>query len=172
LIGFPAVSWIYLNSGLKWRVNAQEATQKGAMLEEFVLLNKADSSTIRTPDLRGKFHIVASPGSPDALHNLTLLHEQFSVRPDFRILLIGSSVAGDTISAASWVRTSCLEGCERFQELLFAGGYSSAIVDDSLYLRGKYRLEDTDDMRKLTEHMAVVLPIEKRERIQLIRGNK
>ena len=173
LIGFPAVSWIYLNSGLKWRIKAQDETEKGVMLEEFTLVLN-DTSTMQSADLKGMFQIMAAPQDSQSWRHLRMIHEQFKARHDFRILVIDAPerVDADTSDHNTWIQARCLRGCDALREILFTDGFTSAIVDDSLYVRGRYQLAEIQEMRQLTEHMAVVLPIEKRKRIELIRGNK
>jgi hypothetical protein len=56
LIGFPALSWYYLNSGLKWRITAQDATAKKERLADFALL-KSDSTLVSDADLWGTFYL-------------------------------------------------------------------------------------------------------------------
>jgi hypothetical protein len=171
IIGFPAMSWIYLKSGLKWRVSAQDATEKKSVLADFTLLG-GDSIRMTPADLLGTYYVVGRPADDISIAHLVKIHEQFHARPDFHILMIVQdslvSQPVDTIGT----RTRCILGCEKLETLLFEDNYTAAIVDDSLYVRGRYDLTSLEQMRKMVEHLAVVLPIEKREKIELKRGDK
>lgn len=172
LIGFPALSWVYLNSGLKWRVNAQNETTTKRTLRDFILIER-DSITITPKELTGLFFVIAAPQDSLSFHHLNMVHTQFQVREDYRTLLLESN-QNTTISPgdSTLMRVTCRLGCEGLHEALFSPDYSAAIVDDSLHVRGRYHLESLAEMRKLVEHLAVVLPIEKRARIELKRGNQ
>jgi hypothetical protein len=172
LIGLPALSWVYLSSGLKWRVRAQNETVSKQTLADFALIDR-DSNRLSSDDLIGIFYVVATPDDSLSLKHLNMVHEQFHVREDYRTMFYESTqemapVALDT----TWMYVRCVTGCDTLQKKLFDPDYSAAIVDDSLHIRGRYHLSSLAEMRKLVEHLAVVLPIERRERIELKRGNQ
>jgi len=172
LIGFPALSWVYLNSGLKWRVHAQEETASKQALVDFVLTDR-DSNSLSAEDLTGTFFVVATPDDTLSLKHLNMVHEQFHVRDDYRTIFYESAQQMMPVPLDStWMYVRCISGCDTLQTRLFGPDYSAAIIDDSLRVRGRYHLSSLTEMRKLVEHLAVVLPIEKRERIELKRGNQ
>jgi hypothetical protein len=169
LIGFPAVSWIYLKSGLRWRVDAQQETARKEKPGNFTLQSE-DGTIVSRDALEGMYTLAAMPSNAVETGHLLMLWSQFQVRNDFQILILRDAnrpaITGDT----TWLYASCASGCENLLELCFAEDNTAALLDNALYLRGRYRLDSKDDMRRLIEHLAVVLPIEKRERIELKRG--
>jgi len=170
LVGFPALSWVYLNSGLKWRIGAQDETAVKGMLPEFALMN-GDSVLLSYGELLGRYFVIATPQDSQSLRHLEMINTQFHVRPDFTTLfLLPEGENAVATSDSAWTHTSCVRGCERLREALFGSGFTAAIVDDSLRVRGRYHLSSVEEMRKLVANLAVVLPIEKRERIELKRG--
>lgn len=171
LVGFPALSWVYLNSGLRWRVNAQEETASKETLGNFTLIAQ-NGDTITTKDIFGKYSVVAMPDDSISSKYLSLVHTQFHVREDYQTLyLLPSGKSAIASSDSTWTQVQCISGCDGLMSALYHDGFSAAIIDDSLQVRGRYHLSSVEDMRKLVEHLAVVLPIEKRERIELKRGN-
>ncbi len=170
LIGFPALSWFYLSSGLKWRIGEQHETTVKASLPEFELMN-GDSVLLSNTELFGRYFVIATPQDSQSLRHLEMINAQFHVRPDFTTLFLvpeGGNVV--TLADSAWMHTTCIRDCEALREALFGSGYTAAIVDDSLRVRGRYHLGSVEEMRKLVANLAVVLPIEKRERIELKRG--
>lgn len=171
LVGFPALSWFYLKSGLKWRVNAQEETAGKETLSNFTLITP-EGDTVMRQDVFGKYSVIAMPADSISAAHLGMVHAQFHAREDYEtICLMPSERAAMTFHDSTWISVQCVAGCDDLMSALYAGSYSAAIVDDSLQVRGRYQLGSVEDMRKLVEHLAVVLPIEKRERIELKRGN-
>lgn len=170
IVGFPAFSWYYLRSGQKWRVTAQNETQKKERFTDFAL-RLSDQSIMPSRELVGRYYVVAIPLDSTALRHLAMVHTQFHAREDFRMICLACGI-GDVLApeGEAWIHAQCTSGCEPVYGTWFGGGYDAAIVDDSLYVRGRYQLNKTEDMRKLVEHLAVVLPIDKRERIELKRG--
>jgi hypothetical protein len=172
LIGFPALSWYYLSSGLRWRINAQEATRRKEALRNFTLVDK-DSVLITSQEMAGTYYLIARPGDAAAVDHLKRVGAQFGVRHDFRtVILLPGGKEGLELNESAWMQLTCAQGCEALNQMLFEEDYTAAIVDSSLYLRGRYHLSSMQEMRKLVEHLAVVLPIEKRERIELKRGKE
>jgi hypothetical protein len=172
LVGFPALSWFYLSSGLKWRVGAQDETVRKERLGNFELM-ELDSTTWSPSALLGTYYLVAVPQDSIAISQLKKINTQFGVRSDFRTIYF--LPAGDQPlhgSDSTWLHVHCTNGCQAFKGALFGQNASAAIVDDSLYVRGRYQLSSVGEVRKLVEHLAVVLPIEKRERIELKRGKQ
>lgn len=171
LVGFPALSWYYLSSGLKWRVTAQDETVKKERLGQFTLLQK-DSVGLSASDLEGLFYLMVTPTDSASMQHLEMIHSQFHVRSDFKILSLSWEDNTNPTGDSTWIKAICTSGCESLRGTLFGKDYTAAIVDDSLYIRGRYHLASVVEMRKLVEHLAVVLPIDKRERIELKRGNQ
>jgi len=172
LIGFPAISWFYLSSGLKWRINAQQETMIKEHLGNFTLVD-SDSIILRSNEMHGTFYVIATPQDSQSFQHLKMVNTQFHVRKDFRTMyLLPEGEDASPQADTTWIHVYCIQGCEALRTVLFNPDYSGAIVDDSLYLRGQYHLGSGEEMRKLVEHLAVVLPIEKRERIELIRGKQ
>jgi cytochrome oxidase Cu insertion factor (SCO1/SenC/PrrC family) len=170
VIGFPLISWIYLSSGLKWRLTAQEETKVKGTLGSFSLTDQKGEIYTRE-SITGRFYIVATLKDSLSANTLHKVHEQFAVRSDYRtIALVQAFDSTDADVDARWLDLRCLSGCDGLTSLLFSDGANAAIVDDSLRVRGRYVLSDTEDVRALIRHTAVVLPIDKREKLELKRG--
>ena len=171
LIGFPLGSWIYLNKGLKWRLAAQKETAVVGRLGAFSLEDQTGQA-IHADDLRGRYYLLAEPGDEAGMDVIRKVHKQFSVREDYQTLVLysGTPPLLEADSVLTIVR--CLQGCEMLEREAFEGKYAAAIVDDSLRVRGRYLLGSEDEARALVMHMAVVLPIPKREKIELKRGEQ
>jgi hypothetical protein len=118
--------------------------------------------------LQDTFYLVASPADTGDIGRIRKIYTQFHVRPDFKILCLlpeGSSLEPDP----EWMRASCVGGCDALTTTLYHGKANAAIVDDSMYIRGRYDMQNAHEMKKMVEHLAVILPIDKREKIILKR---
>jgi hypothetical protein len=171
VIGFPLVSWIYLNSGLQWRIDAQEATESKGSLGSFALVT-LNGDTLTQSNMAVMFYIFGSLVDSISASTLRTIHEQFAVRSDYRTISMRSELEPGSVreDLARWLDVKCLTGCEDLSQMLFTEGSTAVIVDDSLRIRGRYTLANADDVRALIRHTAVVLPIEKREKLELKRG--
>ncbi len=169
LIGFPAISWFYLSSGLSWRIKAQDETLRKERLPETTFRLSGSDEELKVSAMAGYYYVIAVPRDTQEWQHLNVIHEQFSVRPDYRTLY-PEAAAPMPDSLDRWINAVCVGGCVQFHNIAFAGGATAAIVDDSLYVRGRYDLSTVEQMRKMVEHLAVVLPVEKRERLELRRG--
>jgi len=170
VIGFPLISWIYLRSGLNWRIKAQEETAVKGLINAFSLSGD-DGVLISNETLLGRFYIITDAADSVAAGKLNAVHEQFAVRDDFRTICILDDLGNSWHpSGSGWINATCETGCAELMKLLFMDQKNAAIVDDSLRVRGRYDLTNMDEVRALIRHTAVVLPIEKREKLELKRG--
>ncbi len=171
LLGFPFISWLYLRSGLQWRRQAEKETAVKGKLSDFALVGM-DTAVIGPGEIFGKFCVFADPKDSTAVANLNKIQKQFGERSDFRTIYVlpsgGTPLAG-TDPAVTTAR--CETGCATLQQILFDSIHSAAIVDDSLRVRGRYVLSSAADVDRLVKHIAVVLPIKKRETLELKRGD-
>lgn len=168
LIIFPLVSWVYLSKGLKWRLGAQEETSVKANLQPFTLIT-ANGDTVAGTSLSGMFAIIASPEDSTGYAHLALVEEQFGSRTDYQTLYLVASNHEGSLQDSTIRHVRCADGCAELIARAYEGEKNAAIIDDSLRVRGRYRIEDAAEMQALIKHMAVVLPIEKREKLELIR---
>lgn len=168
LIIFPLVSWIYLSKGLKWRLGAQEETAVKATLDAFTLTTE-DGETLAEADLTGQFQVIAMVPDTASARRLGEIQEQFGVRPDYATFSLQSEQIPQMPLDSAIISVQCMSGCEGLFALLFEEDHTAAIVDDSLRVRGRYVLSKPDDVNELIKHLAVVLPISKRDRIELKR---
>ena len=78
----------------------------------------------------------------------------------------------------AWTIVDCSEsdvasksGCKAWTVQLFRGHSNAVLIDDSLYIRNTYDLNEAGQMKLLAEHGVILFPVEKSKKIELKRGH-
>jgi len=173
--GVPAVSWYYLQTGLDYRLKAlSELGNLGPMERETrVTYDKIECS----PDkIKGKVHVgIWFPNGlekeNESLKYLKELHEQFKSRSDISIYVFSNASSSDSL--LNFAKRNALFpspiifyfpdlGVQRLYYFMkpAIGEIPVALVDTSGAVRKHYNLSSGKDLTRLTEHLAMILPIE------------
>lgn len=175
---FPFVSWYYLQRGLDWRKEAQEV-MKGK--EAFPSGEWMDQTTnkISTDQLEGKVTLVTFLNCDqidDDKNLLNELYEQFKETGKAHFIILDSCRTDklDDLSRQDWIVLSCSDSMNLCYLLSknWPDDKSHALVDKDKHIRSYYASETEDEKRILLEHMALLLPRERSEKVELKRGNK
>jgi hypothetical protein len=183
LVGLPAGSWFYLQSGLNYRKNALADLKDFGKLKSFQLYSQ-NGDTLRLQDIQGKV-VVANFFSPDlsksreTADRIAKLHSLFDERTDLYFL---SHVPTDSTSqlwqladamgikdSNQWFLLTAapeeLENQERKnykfpqkEEAMDGENNFLALVDTSRTIRNYYDVANNEDMGRLIEHIAILLP--------------
>jgi hypothetical protein len=177
----PFVSWYYLQSGLDWRKKAQEVMSgtKPFPSGDYIA---SDGRKLTADSLENHVSLVCFlPCSPDASGQMEVLNEiydQFKeTNKAIYILLDSCQSSPDTISHSArknWYVLTCSDSvslCSSLvadwpQERIFA------LVDRKGAIRSYYGIATKDEKRILVEHMSLLLPRERQEKVELKRGDK
>ena len=176
----PFVSWYYLQSGLNWRKAAQEimnGTTPFPALEYTSDTGQKFSSTL-LEDHVSIVSFLPCTGGEDHIAVLHELYEQFKETNKANFILLDSCVT-DRISITdpsrkNWYTIPCLDSLAVCASLLreWPTGATFALVDRNRVIRSYYKMETRDEKRMLVEHMALLLPRERQEKVELKRGDK
>jgi len=154
----PAGSWYYLSSGYNYRVELQEAVQiKESLHELFYGLSDAEFEKIESA-CEGRYTVMHVAGSPSRSEQdlLNRLEEKYGGREGFQTMILND------IAQVPYAVRSNLKKYPNARILL---------LDDKLNLRNAYTYS-TDDIKKLIEHSAAILPIPKKQKVYLKRDLK
>lgn len=176
----PFVSWYYLQSGLNWRKAAQD-----------IMHGKTPFPTIEYRNSNGqKFtsdmieeHVsivsfVACAEGSEQMKVLTEMYDQFKEtgKANFILLDSCSTVEELVVDAAkkNWFTIPCLDSVRLCSTLLkeWPAGAMFALVDRNKVIRSYYGIATKEEKRILVEHMALLLPRERQEKVELKRGDK
>ena len=163
----PAISWYYLSKGAEWRKSGlKEISQRTQVTIPDLITH--DSLTVSREDLFGNY-VIAVDGQLVATSQSEKIVEQFGVRNNMRFLMIHPPTAPS--AQEGWLHIPCTDSdCEALAGELFPGQTNAALLDDSLQLRQSYNLREVDELKRLIEHGAILVPPEKRDEIELVRG--
>jgi hypothetical protein len=176
----PIGSWYYLKSGLKWRQQVQSAmngttpvtglpyyTTIGTRLTEEEL---TDHVTLLT--------IIDCTDEGTQRDLITRFYNQFkeTKKANFIFFDTCSTAAGrwiDSLPQYSYT-INCSDSLNQCTMLLrsWPAGKSYALVDRKGIIRSYYDAVSTDDKRIMLEHMALLIPREHGEKVELKRGEK
>ncbi len=183
LVGLPAGSWFYLQSGLNFRKKTLADLNDFGKLKPFQLYNQ-NGDTLHLQDIQGKI-VLANLFSRDLSTNreiagrISKLHNLFDERPDLIFLSLAPTDStaqlgqlADSLGikdSLQWflltATTKELEnqklGNFRFPQNEEAGQDSNnflALADTSNTILNYYDLFNNEDMRRLIEHIVILLP--------------
>lgn len=184
LIGFPAVSWYYLNEGYKYRMGIlEELDQQLGTPPPFQLVNQTgkiiDNEFMKEKVIIANFMeldaVDASKANMEKLYNI---QDQFDKKDD---ILFYTYIKADSLKAVqNYVNSlgikeekqwNFLTGTDAKMEQFiqafplpenssrtYAGNSTVAIVDTSSTIRFFYDINNNKEVSKLIEHIANLMP--------------
>lgn len=171
LAGLPLGSWYYLREGYNYRKTLINQLQPLGQLYVVELPDSRDS-LIRFDDFRGKALVVADIGSGNtsAMETLRSIGEQFA---ESRAVSVAMLIPSEEAASAQdffqpameehpglfYILKGDVAGVEKLrQSLSFSGETNVALADSSLTVRQVYQIGDEKDIRRLIEHLVIVIP--------------
>lgn len=189
LIVLPLGSWYYLKNGLDYRMTTMSELKQFGTLPNFSYTTFSNA-TIATPNLQGKVAVVNVLDLQNEQLSRTLggilerLHDQFNERQDVYFLIHVMDTSKTTIE--NFARqyqlqddTQCyfIPTSAANLAVLPANYHLSAdslyshftLVDTKQMVRKHYDVQDEAQVKRLVEHLALLLPLQKREELTLQR---
>jgi hypothetical protein len=190
LVVLPLGSWYYLQNGLDYRISTMSELKQYGLLPD-LSYRTLDGKNLTTADLRGKVTVTNvldwhNPTLADAYGTyLQRLHEQFNERADVYFLIH----TPDTTKARAFAQqyglqdsTQCffLSGTPTEIAALPTNYHLSAdalkthftLIDTKTMVRKHYDVRDEQQVKRLVEHLALLIPLQKKEEITLKRDLK
>ncbi len=176
----PLVSWYYLQSGLTWRKNAQDH-MKGTESFPSGQWVDTDQRSLTSDSLSEYVTLVTRidcDQSADLSNTLDQFYTQFKETKKTAYIILDEcgidSLAYTDLRKQTWYVFSCQDSTGLCARLLknWPAGTTHALVDKKQLIRSYYSSATNDDKRILLEHMALLLPRERSEKVELKRGNQ
>ena len=173
---FPFVSWYYLNQGLKWRKQAQELMQGAQKFPQGEWVD-ADENKFSNANVEHHVSIITilpcnSTSSTREL--LDQLYDQFLESGKANFILIDSCLNDTWIDSTKqrWFVFDCSKTTGMCDSLLqkWPAGKQHALVDRNGTIRSYYASGSKEEKRVLLEHMALLLPRDRSDKVELKRG--
>ena len=176
----PFVSWYYLQSGLNWRKQAQVIMsgkqifpqgewidQSGRKLSSSQL---ADHVTIVT--------LLSCTGRESIDSTIEAFYDQFKETNKANFILLDNCsempISHQDSLKTNWYVFNCNDAttlCDSLK-LNWPANKTHALIDRNKVIRSYYSESTKDEKRILLEHMALLLPRDRSDKIELKRGNK
>ncbi len=177
----PFVSWYYLQSGLDWRKDAQ-AVMNGTSLFPAGTCELADGRKFSADSLDGRVTLVTyvscDKDDKEQKEVLAALYDQFRETGKAAFVLLDSCQTGSgNLSQDQYKRwyvipcTDTLVMCSSLKSL-WEKDKMFALVDRKGVIRSYYAINTKNEKRMLVEHMSLLLPRERQEKVELKRGDK
>lgn len=174
---FPFVSWYYLRSGLHWRQDAQ-AIMNGT--EEVVDIPFYDSKGKKQPAsvFEENVSLVSYlPCQSDTSWSglVSLFYNQFKDTKKANLIFLDTCLSSNVLLDTAWRQTYIIP-CDTTPEFCLQWKHSwmpatsFALVDRKRIIRSFYPATTKEEKRLLLEHMALLLPGERTEKVELKRG--
>jgi len=177
----PFVSWYYLQSGLDWRKNAQEVMSGAKPFPAGDYL-AGNARKLTADSLENHVSIVCFlPCTTDASGQMEVLDQIYNQFKETNraiyILLDSCQSAPNTMADASrknWYVLPCTDSVSLCNSLVsdWPDDRVFALVDRRGVIRSYYGIQTKDEKRILVEHMSLLLPRERQEKVELKRGDK
>lgn len=177
----PFVSWYYLQSGLEWRKQAQAVMNGTTPFPDISCLTTTGSS-FSTDSLEGHVTLITylpctSSGTEQA-SVLKAIFDQFKDTHKAAYVLLdtcgGNPVPDLPSTKYGWFVFHCPDTCGLYTALNheWPADHAYALVDRKGIIRAYYKAETKEEKKTLVEHMALLLPRERQEEVELKRGEK
>lgn len=193
LVGMPMVSYIYLKKGYDYQKEALSDLRKSHQMKEHGQLRLLDG-VLPAKDLSDNMYVLgmmpntANPNFPRYGEVLSALHEQFDLPENIKFWTVfenkdsnfvanyqaSHQLPKDTSQLQYWTAAERGYGSFVAQLGLLEKEQASlkegllVLVDDSLYVRRAYQLNE-DDVKLLVERIAILLPERKKPKPELRR---
>ncbi|RLD19019.1 MAG: hypothetical protein DRI69_09320 [Bacteroidetes bacterium] len=198
IVAFPAISWYYLQQGAAWRIEGLEAMRDKVSIElphtslidingetiagigvDFVIAVNVDPE-MRVADLndiadlfkhRGDVMLLSfNGGSPeldeawtvvDCTTSETKTRSEDDEKSEDDARSVGNSTSEIGLKS----------NCDAWTNQFFKGNSNAVLIDDSLYIRNTYDLNEPGQMKLLAEHGVILFPVKRSKKIELKRGH-
>lgn len=174
----PFVSWYYLQRGLDWRKEAQKIMNGTDPFPEG-RWEEPGGKTFSDTHLEDHVSLITfmpCDQSEEVIATLNKFYDQFkdTKKANFIILDSCAAVSAPDRTKQGWYVFPCSDSMNLCN--LLAGswpqGKTHALVDRDKKIRSYYSSSTVDEKRLLLEHMALLLPRERSEKVELKRGNE
>jgi hypothetical protein len=171
LVVMPALSWYYLKKGENYQVEMRAQLKDYGKLPKFFLPKLLDSDSLLSTDLQNNVIIAKEleaqelEQDEDLLFALNSLHTQFDDRYDVIFLL--HTTVQDSGKVGAFLRKNKLADPEQvlitsgtpelIQAYAFPKAGMAAIIDTTGTIRRYYNYRDGNELRRLTEHVTVLM---------------
>lgn len=177
----PFVSWYYLQSGLNWRKQAQ-AVMNGTTPFPSISCLTNTRSLFSQDSLEGRVTLItylpcASAGTEQA-SVLKAVFDQFKDTHKASYILLdtcdGAAAPDLPGGKYGWFVFQSPDSCGLSSALQqgWPADHAYALVDRKGIIRAYYKAETPEEKKTLVEHMALLLPRERQEEVELKRGEK
>lgn len=177
----PFVSWYYLQSGLDWRKDAQ-AVMNGTSPFPAGTSMLADGRKFSSDSLEGRVtllsYIACDQDDKGQREVLEALYGQFKETGKAAFVLLDTCQAGTgnmpSTQDKNWYVIPCADSMVVCNDIskLWEKDKMFALIDRKGIIRSYYAIHTTNEKRMLVEHMSLLLPRERQEKVELKRGDK
>ncbi len=173
----PFVSWYYLQQGLNWRKEAQDVMNGKEAFPEGEW-SDLHGKKLSNDQLENHVTLVARLSCDDKQENSMVLekfYDQFKETKKANFILLDSCYSGTAnldSAKIDWYVFSCQDTTDfcRLLSAAWPAGKTHALVDRNKIIRSYYHADTEDEKRVLLEHMALLLPRDRSEKVELKRG--
>lgn len=178
LVALPAVSWIYLSNGYNYQKKVMAELKNLGKMGDLPSLTLSGDTLARASwkgkiVVAGPLDLLAAPAKSPLLSHLQELHQQFDDRKD--VLFVLYPTTQDTAAVWAYARTN---GLWEKNQTIFLGDVAAGksrhhwsgdsaeftLTDSKGQVRKAYDLRQGAQYARLVEHIALLLPIERKER--------
>lgn len=176
----PFGSWYYLQSGLNWRKQAQiimSGTQpfpEGKWIDHTGRVLSSDMLTEHVTIVS----LLSCENKDSIASTLYTFYQQFKDTKKANFIILNECQSGFGIPAdsskVSWFVFNCSDSstiCDSLR-MHWPAGKTHALIDRNKVIRAYYEEGTRGQKRILLEHMALLLPRERSDHIELKRGSK
>ncbi len=176
----PFVSWYYLQSGLKWRKEAQKVMNGTVPFPAGEYID-ADGDLLTADSLAYRASIVSfrscDTSSPDKEDVLMRVYDQFKDTRKINFIVLDScrGTSNEEVSdRKNWFALSCTSSADLCEDLTgqWPADKAFALVDRHGIIRSYYGIQTDEDKRVLVEHLSLLMPGDRQEKVELKRGSK
>lgn len=176
----PFFSWYYLRSGLKWRQEAQHIMNGTKLFPQGEWIDNGNSK-FNSSQLDDHVTLITLNDCANIQAMSQMMdqfYDQFKETKKANYIILDtcneSSVVFTDPLKTDWHVFDCNDTSSLYQSLLsdWPAGKTHALVDKNQTIRSYYASSNKDEKRILLEHMALLLPRDRADKVELKRGKQ
>jgi len=162
IVIFPLVSWMYLKKGEEWHVNTKSELENLGLVDQNLQFTNEEADTLSIDKFEGKIILYFDTDNADATRDVTYIANQFADNENIILSVNDQKYYPEDLTKHLYtIVNGSLESVKEQSD-------DYALLFDTKHeLRKQYDVLNMDELSKLIEHTALLLPYETKADIKI-----
>lgn len=162
IVIFPLVSWMYLKKGEEWHVNTKSELENLGQVNQNLVFIKDGLDPVSVNELEGKIILYFHTDNSDATRDLTYIANQFADNDNIILSVNNHKYYPEDLKEHLYIIEQGSLNSVKNESADYA-----LLFDTKHELRKQYDVLNLQELSKLIEHTALLLPYETKADIKI-----